>query len=449
MKITLFARFALALVLAGGTVVLLALWSMRSGFESGFLDYVNRTERERLQELARFLADEYRLHGNWSFVTDDPDTWSLVVARSPQRSPRAQRGPGRFANDRRPPPRGGPSPRSREGDNRRPPPDRRRPDSPSDGPGFERPPVSLLNSEREVLVGETYDSQTIEEPIRVGRRTVGYLQSSAVQVLQGQADQEFVARQGARLGLIAIATVGVLLLVALTLARQITVPIRRLSRQLGRLAEGRYESRLERSATGELGELEEHANHLAHALEQNQGEEADRLGHLVNDLSELTLSDIGALNYQMTRVAIDELIGDAVLAHERRSADDDIRLEMIDLNRHELTGDRVRLRQLLDNLLENSLRYTASPGRITVSGTTAPGDGTYVICIDDSPPAVPEETLCKLFEPLYRTDDARSRRNGGAGLGLAICANIVEAHSGRIEASISPLGGLRITVSLP
>jgi two-component system sensor histidine kinase BaeS len=109
--------------------------------------------------------------------------------------------------------------------------------------------------------------------------------------------------------------------------------------------------------------------------------------------------------------------------------------------------DAGRIDQLLTNLLTNSLRYTDSPGRILV---TLAADGEDIaITIDDSAPAVPPEHLQRLFEPLYRLDEARSRAHGGSGLGLAVCAAIVRAHGGSIVAEMSPLGGLRVAIMLP
>ena len=68
---------------------------------------------------------------------------------------------------------------------------------------------------------------------------------------------------------------------------------------------------------------------------------------------------------------------------------------------------------------------------------------------DDSAPGVPSEALPQLFERFYRVEGSRSRANGGSGLGLAICRSIAAAHGGDIAAAPSPLGGLRVSVSLP
>ena len=72
-----------------------------------------------------------------------------------------------------------------------------------------------------------------------------------------------------------------------------------------------------------------------------------------------------------------------------------------------------------------------------------------MIDLQDTAPGVPTEALPHLFERLYRVEGSRSRESGGAGLGLAICKNIVDAHDGTIEAKSSPLGGLWIRVTLP
>ena len=75
--------------------------------------------------------------------------------------------------------------------------------------------------------------------------------------------------------------------------------------------------------------------------------------------------------------------------------------------------------------------------------------GWAVIHFQDSAPGVPEDELERLFERLYRVESSRNRNSGGAGLGLSICRNIVEAHGGTISAQTSPLGGVGITVRLP
>ena len=103
--------------------------------------------------------------------------------------------------------------------------------------------------------------------------------------------------------------------------------------------------------------------------------------------------------------------------------------------------------QLFNNLLENSLRYTDPGGRLRVVATRV--DTKVKIDFADSAPAVPEDLLPRLFERLFRVESSRSRERGGAGLGLALCRTIVEAHAGTIAAKSSPLGGLWIALEFP
>jgi two-component system sensor histidine kinase BaeS len=110
-------------------------------------------------------------------------------------------------------------------------------------------------------------------------------------------------------------------------------------------------------------------------------------------------------------------------------------------------GDRERLRQLFGNLLVNSLKYTDEGGELRIDVTNQ--GGKVVVDFQDSAPGVPATELDKLFESFYRVDSSRNRATGGAGLGLAICRNIVKAHEGTIVAKPSALGGVWIRVEIP
>jgi two-component system sensor histidine kinase BaeS len=178
--------------------------------------------------------------------------------------------------------------------------------------------------------------------------------------------------------------------------------------------------------------------------------EVMRLHRLVDDLHQLTLSDLGALTYRKESVHLVEVLADSVDACEA-----DFDRKGITLDRDIPRGlaptpsfaDRERLRQLFSNLLGNSLKYTDSGGRLVVRVRQA--DAMITVDLEDSAPGVPAGEIDRLFDRLYRVETSRSRTSGGAGLGLAICRNIVEAHGGTITASPSSLGGLLMRVSLP
>ena len=113
----------------------------------------------------------------------------------------------------------------------------------------------------------------------------------------------------------------------------------------------------------------------------------------------------------------------------------------------ELMGDRDRLRQVLDNLLDNVRVHTPSgtPVRVTVESNHR----EVVLSVADAGPGLSSEVAGRMFERFYRGDPARSRGTGGAGLGLSIVSAIVEAHGGTVSAANADGGGAAFEVRLP
>jgi two-component system sensor histidine kinase BaeS len=199
---------------------------------------------------------------------------------------------------------------------------------------------------------------------------------------------------------------------------------------------------------GELEALGDGVRAVTPAALASLREEVRALGKLIDDLYDLARSDIGALEYRRADVDVAGLLGRAVDAYRERFDARRIAIECgIAPGPVVLRADPDRLQQLFANLLENTLRYTDPGGELRV--LCAPRDGWLRIDLQDSAPGVPAESLDRLFERLYRVERSRGRAHGGAGLGLAICRNIVDAHGGRIAAKASPLGGLWIEILLP
>ena len=101
--------------------------------------------------------------------------------------------------------------------------------------------------------------------------------------------------------------------------------------------------------------------------------------------------------------------------------------------------DAARLRQVLQNLLANALRHTPSGGTITIGAK--PDTDIVCLTVSDTGEGIPPDHLPHIFDRFYRTDPARTRDKGGAGLGLAITRAIVEAHGGRISADSTGIAG--------
>ena len=112
-----------------------------------------------------------------------------------------------------------------------------------------------------------------------------------------------------------------------------------------------------------------------------------------------------------------------------------------------VSGHRDQLRQLVVILVDNALRYTQPGGHVRVRAAGSGGQATLVV--EDDGIGIPAAALRHVFERFYRTDEARNRDSGGAGLGLAIARKLVEDHGGRIEAASEIGGGSTFTVRLP
>jgi two-component system sensor histidine kinase BaeS len=196
---------------------------------------------------------------------------------------------------------------------------------------------------------------------------------------------------------------------------------------------------------GELEAIQDGVRRLDNSTLDSLQSEVAMLSQLTDDLYELALADIGELSFEMVPVDVSSLVTSAAESFRERLAAKNVTLNTIPGATPALmAGDPYRLTQLIKNLLENSLRYTDPGGKVEVV-VTAGSDGIR-IDVQDSFPSVPESMLPRIFDRLFRVDSSRSRRSGGAGLGLALCQHIVHAHGGTIEARHSALGGLWIMI---
>jgi two-component system sensor histidine kinase BaeS len=198
---------------------------------------------------------------------------------------------------------------------------------------------------------------------------------------------------------------------------------------------------------GEVEALADGVRQLDARAISSLSEEIEQLSTLIGDLQTLALSDAGSLSLSREPLDLRALVQQVAESFRERLAARGISIELDAPQDVRLTADPQRLRQLLQNLLENTARYVLAGGSVRVA--LAADDEAAELTVEDSGPGVTEAQLGSLFERFYRVEQGRSRASGGSGLGLAICRNIVEAHDGRIRAETSPLGGLAIHVRLP
>ena len=152
---------------------------------------------------------------------------------------------------------------------------------------------------------------------------------------------------------------------------------------------------------------------------------------LVEDLRLLALAEAGSLALQVQPESLQDLLEEAVEAFRPRAEARNIQLTLeLPADLPEVALDRTRIAQVVGNLLENAVFHTPEGGAVTVSAEM-PGS-SVVVSIADSGPGIAPQDLPRVFDRFYRVDPSRTRATGGAGLGLTIARQLVEAHGGAI-----------------
>jgi signal transduction histidine kinase len=173
-----------------------------------------------------------------------------------------------------------------------------------------------------------------------------------------------------------------------------------------------------------------------------------RLVKISESLLTLSRSDGGGLMISVSRIDISDVLEEAYARWEGHATALGVHMnEQLDCEAV-VEGEALLLGRLFDNLLENALAYTPRGGSVTLALKPSP-PGACVISITDTGPGIPASLRPVIFERFSRGDASRSRKTGGAGLGLAICTAIVSAHKGTITLDDERVAGTRIVVRLP
>jgi signal transduction histidine kinase len=173
--------------------------------------------------------------------------------------------------------------------------------------------------------------------------------------------------------------------------------------------------------------------------------ETERLAHLVDELFELSMIQAGALHLQMERVALGDLVSDAISAASISAVGRGVRIEGEVTGSTELSPPEVS--RVLRNLLDNAVRHTPNDGSVWVE--TGMQDGGAYVSVADQCGGIPQADLVRVFDTAFRGERARTpSEDAQGGLGLAIARGIVEAHHGEISVR-NEGAGCRFTVRLP
>ncbi|GLS84779.1 tetratricopeptide repeat protein [Paraferrimonas haliotis] len=169
----------------------------------------------------------------------------------------------------------------------------------------------------------------------------------------------------------------------------------------------------------------------------------NEINSLISDIYQLAQADTNNLNLTYREEDVDSLFGiwrnDWQTVVEKNGF---TWMYQVNLTSVRKKMDAERIKQVIDNLLSNSIAYTDKPGTILL--TARQHQEQLIVSIEDSAPTVDNDKLQKIFSRLYRVESSRNRQTGGSGLGLAICESLINAHGGTINAEKSALGGLKI-----
>ncbi len=177
-------------------------------------------------------------------------------------------------------------------------------------------------------------------------------------------------------------------------------------------------------------------------------EHSRRLARLTDDLLKLSQMDADRLEVEIRGVSVAELIDSCIETAQHRAAEKNLQVTAdFPAELPNIAGDRRRLAEVLQNLLDNAIQYTLAGGRIMVDAALR---GTDVIfTVSDTGIGIPKVDQSRIFERFYRVDAARSREAGGTGLGLAIAKHLVEVHGGRIWVDSEIGQGSKFHFSVP
>lgn len=466
MKIGITHRLFLSILAATFLAVLSMFFIMQWSINRGFLQYLNKMEESRLKQIAGKLEQAYAENGSWDFLREDPRLFYAMVEQS-----RAYAAAGQ----------------PKELDQRT-----GAPPFPPPGPHQPRLPFIVIDADRNPIVGNPTDAREANfRPIVHSGKTIGFIGLMSPEHFLSPPQFEFLKKQKLALFLAALGMTLVVVAFSIPLAKRLVRPIKAITAATRDLASGSYSVRVPVSSSDELGQLARDFNAMALTLDKNEkarrqwvadishelrtplavlrGEiealldgirdttpeairslhaEALRLHRLVDDLYQLALSDLGTLTYHKEDLDLAEVLRNSMEPYPAEFTRKHIKLSADISSESEITvfADRERLQQLFTNLIDNSLKYTDAGGKLVIR--LARNNNQATLEFQDSAPGVPEVELDRLFDRLYRVEASRNRSSGGAGLGLAICKNIVEAHAGTIAAYPSPLGGVLIRVTL-
>jgi len=349
--------------------------------------------------------------------------------------------------------------------------------------------LSLYDAKRRFVVGEASDEQISYRPIMVENQVVGYLGLKPVLDQDDALSINFFSNQKRYLFLVYGLSILASLIAALLLATYFKKPIQRLLNGTRELTRGNYQHQVKVKRNDELGDLSNELNQLAVILDQHETSrrqwvadtshelktplavlqaqieamqdgirkptpehfasmlaQVTSLKKLTQDLAALAQADAQQLQFYYATVNPWDVVQQELMNFQPKFEQADLKVT-IEGDGAEVDLDLDRFKQIVANLLSNSIRYTEAGGQVHIH--TEQNEKEWTLYVDDSPFGLTDEQLARIGERFYRVDDSRTRATGGTGLGLALSCKITQAMGGSLSFAHSPLGGLRCKLSFP
>ncbi|EZQ11571.1 MULTISPECIES: sensor histidine kinase efflux regulator BaeS [unclassified Acinetobacter] len=349
--------------------------------------------------------------------------------------------------------------------------------------------LSLYDAKQQFILGEPSENMVSYRPITVDGNIVGYLGLRPVLDQDDALSINFFSNQKRYLFLIYILTFISSLVAALLLATYFRKPIQRLLNATRELTKGNFQHQVKVNRNDELGDLSTEINQLAVILDQHENSrkqwvadtshelktplavlqaqieamqdgirkptpehfasmlaQVSSLKKLTQDLAALAQAEAQQLNFDFNEIDPWSVVLNEIENFKPKFEQADLTISA-EGHGTKLQLDVDRFKQIMVNLLGNTIRYTEAGGRIHVH--TIENDKTWSVIVDDSPLGLTDEQLAHLGERFYRADDSRTRSTGGTGLGLALSCKIAQGMKGSLKFDHSPLGGLRCILTFP
>lgn len=328
-------------------------------------------------------------------------------------------------------------------------------------------------------------------PVIINSETIAYVLLSSNPARRTPAEANYINRSNIAFGVGSVFALLVAGLVGFFISRNIVGPLTRLTEASKLMAAGEFDQVVEIETEDEVGELALAFNQMSSDLAESRRQrrqmtadiahdlrsplaviagyiesmrdevlsptparfdtiysEIEHLQHLISDLRTLSQADAGELPLNLQRIDPQELIDRTIETFKLQAEKQNIQIEAsIDSMMPTIQGDEERLAQVLGNLVNNALRHTPEKGSIRLkSKRDANG---ILLSVEDTGEGIPEDVLPRVFDRLYRVDEARQQNSGESGLGLAIAKTLIEAHGGTINVFSKVGFGTRFDIFLP